>query len=307
MRGGVIFFGTNDAAYRPLGELYAKTYGLGYECVPRGTSMFAAANKIKVARFVVIWNGMQNEGPLAAALCERRGIPHCFVEQGFLKQSETYSVDLTGFCGRSFLNRPLSWVTDEDRERLHATRRALREAHPTTDEGFVLVPLQVENDSQVLYYSPYPFMQDAIGAIERMYPGVPIVFRPHPKRSPSATPLVSARSRVERGGDYLDWARRASIVVGLNSTALLEALILGKPVHALADCPLRFHHHDKHDDLAAAALAMRIDRKRPDLAGVLERFNIRPLGCDGPKEAACHGTARTSRNSACLTPVTQSA
>lgn len=283
----VIFFGTEDRAYQALGAEYAKRYGLRYECIPRGTSMFTAANKIKTAAFVIIWNGMQFESPLCAALCERRGIPHCFVEQGLLPQKESFSVDLTGFCGRSFLNRPLGWVNDQDRARLASERATLQAQHPISDEGFVLVPLQVENDSQVLYYSPFPYMQDAIETIERMYPGVPIVFRPHPKRSASAPKLLSGRSRVEYGGTFMEWACRASAVVGLNSTCLMEAVVLGKPVNALADCPLRYHHPARHDEVAAASLAMRVQRDQPDLASVLERFNIRPLGCEAPKEAAC--------------------
>jgi len=65
--------------------------------------------------------------------------------------------------------------------------------------------------------------------------------------------------------------------VGITSTCLYEAAILGVPVVALGDHPLRLQPKHLQDRVLAGVLALRIDRESGDLGSVLDRFGIRPL------------------------------
>src|SRR5690606_33125721 len=181
---------------------------------------------------------------LAAELCRKRGIPHFFFEQGMLPQSASFFVDPKGFCGDSVLNGDLSWVTDADMERLHAKRAELQKKYPLNNEGFILAPLQIHNDSQVLYYSQYKNMDEFITDVESLYHDDRIVARPHPKGGKKHT---FARAEEVFEGDFLAWAARSKEVVCITSTCLYEAAILGVPVTAFGDHPLHTHPPELHD------------------------------------------------------------
>jgi capsule polysaccharide export protein KpsC/LpsZ len=270
----VVHFGFNGEQEAGLVQRYAESQGCTYWWEGVKNDFYRAANTVKRAALVVIWNGTQHSAANAARLCRRRGIPHCFIEWGMLPQSATFFVDPKGFCGDSILCSDLSWITADDMAQLASTRADLQATHPRQDEGFVLAPLQLENDSQVLYHSPYTCMEEFIEQVEAMYPNQRIVVRPHPKSPAQRTP---ARAEVMRDGEFLDVARRASVVVGITSTCLYEAAILGVPVVALGDHPLRLRRPAEVDRVLAGALALRLDRETGELNNVLNRFGIVPL------------------------------
>jgi hypothetical protein len=58
---------------------------------------------------------------------------------------------------------------------------------------------------------------------------------------------------------------------------LYESAILGVPVIAVGDHPIRINRMDKLDRLLAGALFLNIDRADGDLKRVLDRFNLEPL------------------------------
>lgn len=269
----VVHFSYNSQSECNLVARYARDFGCVYRREDIQGDIFKTADAVKRAALVVIWSGYQWASPLAVRLCRRRGIPLVFIEQGMLPQRETFFVDPGGFCGESVLNGDLAWVEAKDVAALQLKREQLALKHPRRDEGFVLVPLQIENDSQVLYHSPYNTMHELVQHVEAMYPAQRIVVRPHPGGDRSRK-FARAESILE--GEFLDWASRASVVVGITSTCLYEAAILGVPVVALGDHPLKTHPSHRHDRVAAGALSLCI-RRDGDLAPVLERFGIRPL------------------------------
>lgn len=253
---------------------YAEERGYSYTWEGLKSELFQSANIIKDAAMVVVWNGLQYGGPLVTRICRRRGIPVCFIEWGLLPQKGTFMVDPCGFCGDSILARDVSWVTESDMQRLYQVRAELQKEHPLQGGDHVLAPLQIENDTQILYFSPYRQMEEFIADVEAMYPKGRIIARPHP-RSPAKRSF--RRAEVDGSGDFLDAAAKAGVVVGITSTCLYEAGILGVPVVALGDHPLRVQPKHLHDRVLAGALALRIDRATGDLAPVLDRFGIKPL------------------------------
>lgn len=263
---------------RPYDEFvarYAKHFGLTVKRYGPVDSAFRAFGEIKKARMVFIWNGLQGGSAIIADACRRRGIPHVFFEWGMLPQKATFFLDLDGFCGRSMLNRSLQWVGPRDMARLHRVRGDLQTRYPLSDEGFALLPFQIHNDTQIIFNSTYQDMLQFAQHVRRTFPGQPIRVRPHPK---SGNKTVPPGFEGAEGGDFLAWAARASSVVGITSTCLWEAAILGKPVLAMGDHALRTHAMDV-DRACAAALALRV-RRDGDCLPILERFGMRPLGCN---------------------------
>ena len=270
----IVHFGFNNDPESNLIRRYAERQGCEYRWEGLKNDLFRSASVIKYASMAVIWNGLQHGTPLATRMCRRRGIPVCYVEWGLLPQENTFSIDPSGFCGDSILARDVSWVTEADMQRLHQVRAELQARYPLERGEHVLAVLQIENDSQTLYFSPYRNMEELVADIEAMYPTEQIVARPHPKSTAKRT---FARAEVEGGGDFLEAARKAGVVVGVTSTCLYEAAILGVPVVALGDHPLRLQPKHLHERVLAGALALRVDRVTGEMGPILDRFGIRPL------------------------------
>jgi hypothetical protein len=274
------------ASYAHVGRTLARRWGRELVHAELTADLFKTADAVKWAGFVLLWNGWQRCGAAARRLCELRGIPYACYEWGLLPQGSTFLVD-RGMCGDSALCGDLGWVGAADTAKLAYERWALRDHYPRADEGFVLVPLQIHNDSSVLFHSRFRDMREVVDEVRRIRPGRDIVVRPHPK-SPRGAAGMPAGVRVEGGGegggDFLSWAARASEVIGVTSTCLLEAAVYGVPVTALGDHPLRSHPRELHDTVAAGALALRVGREGADVAPILERLGLGPR----PKEdSAC--------------------
>lgn len=269
----IVHFGYNGADSQEFIRRYAKDEGKPYRFVGIHDDFWKSADIVKRASLVFIWNGRQHSSPLAAELCRSRGIPHCFFEWGMMPQSSTFFVDPRGLHDRSVLMDSLAWVSESDIKTMLEVRSSLQAEHPLKPNGSVLVPLQIENDTSILYTTPYTTMADFIDDIGRMFPNQDIVIRPHPK-SKAVRKSRNPRHTIERAGDFLPAAARASAVVGLTSTTLTEAAILGVPTFALGDCPMR--RHRSSDRLLAGYWALRVPRSGSPRE-VLERFNVRPL------------------------------
>jgi hypothetical protein len=270
----IVHFGYNNKEEAGVVHRYAEAHGYAYRWEGLKNDMFKTASVIKHSAMAVIWNGLQHGTPLATRLCRRRGIPVCYLEWGILPQASTFLVDPCGFCGDSILAKDLSWVSHEDLKRLRRVRRELQERYPRRKSKDVLAVLQIENDTQILYFSPYRNMEEFIADVEAMYPTGKLIARPHPR---STAKRSFRRTKVDNEGDFLEAASRAGVVVGITSTCLYEAAILGVPVVALGDHPLRLQPKHLHDRVLAGVLALRIERASGDLGTVLDRFGIRPL------------------------------
>ena len=259
-------------------DRYAERYGLTHTSVDLKETLFRTADIIKRAKFVFLWNGHHGCTSDAALLCRRRGIPHAFFEWGILPQSTSFLVDARGFCGESSLcdNFP-QWITHEDMHRHSAVSDALTTKYPLEPNGDVLVPLQIENDTQILYNSGFNSMEEVIHEVRTLFPDRRIRVRTHPKSKAART--MQPGCVLDGSRNSLDAIRTASQVVGVTSTVLYEAAIMGVPVMALGDHPLSRVKRSGWPVLLAGLLASRLDRETDDPAMLLERINIRPLGC----------------------------
>ena len=97
---------------------------------------------------------------------------------------------------------------------------------------YSLVVLQMEDDTNVQSYARgYTNMQDFIQICERSIEGRILVKR-HPRDEQT---YKTRRSTLVKGGDIWPLLAGAAQVVGINSTCLLQAFALGKPVMAYGD------------------------------------------------------------------------
>lgn len=270
----VVHCGFNNERETNLVKRFASDYGCEYWWEGIKNEIFKSADKIKYANFAVIWNGYQHTSMSVTKICELRGIPKCYIEWGMLPQSDNFFIDPLGFCGQSILCKDLSWVDKKDMEALYLKRESMQKQYPRDDGGYVLVPLQIENDTQVLHNSPYNNMEEFVSHVENMYPNNTIIVKPHPK-SPAKRNFNRAQTTEEK--DFLKLASSASVVVSISSTTLYESAILGVPVVAIGDHPIRLNKKDKLDKVLAGALALNIDRSNGNIKPVLDRFNIKPL------------------------------
>jgi hypothetical protein len=278
----LVFHGTKDREYAPMVEQIARDFGLTEtKCIGRGESLHGDGRVFKIlerASFVLIWNGWQFNAPIVSRFCRLHGIPHGFVEWGMLPQSKTYMVDRSGFCGDSSMNTDLSWVTQEDVDLMLAEREKIRAQHPMRDGDHVLVPLQIQKDTQIVSNSCQFYMREFVDEVVERWPGTNIVIRPHPKSGGEiSVSRWGGRVKVDEPSvPFLASAAAAGAVVGLTSTCLLEAAVMGKPVVALGNCPLGSHPAKRHDVVAAAALAMSCPRNGYGMAERFKRQGCRP-------------------------------
>lgn len=257
-------------------QTVASHYNLKYYWEGLKNDVFRSGDKIKKAKMVGIWNGKQHTTPLVARICEIRNIPKFYMEWGMLRQSEHFFVDPRGFCGDSILNHDLSWVNNEDIRKMLNKRDRLQQQYKLKDEGYILVPLQIENDTQVLFYTKYNSMDEFIKDIEDIYPNERVIIKPHPN---STAKRKSNKEIFKEKVDFLELASKASVVVGLTSTTLYEAAILGKKVVSLANHPLYNKTPEEKELILAGANFLNIPRPKPfddHILQVLDRFNIRP-------------------------------
>lgn len=243
------------------------------------------AHTAKNANFMVIWGGNQCYGPLVTKLCEAKGIPKIYIEWGMLPQSENFLVDPYGFCGDSILNYNLDWIEEKDMNQLYNKREQLQKIYPIENHEYILVPMQLNNDTQVLYYTKYKNMNDFIEDLLLMYPNNKIILKPHPKAGIDPNALYDSLNNnikhdnlsiAEANHDFIDLASKAMVIVGLTSTTLYESAVLGKDVIVMGDHPLKTFH-DQIDKVLAGALFLNIDRQTGTLKPILDRFGIVPL------------------------------
>lgn len=204
--------------------------------------------------FIFIWNGELSIHRSIKAQAQKYGIPIIIVEVGFFPQSRYYILDPEGInATSSIMDDDLTWVTDQHIKRLIIfAKQYLAGRSWLGDGGYILCPLQLESDTNIIKNSPHKTMQSFIQHVEQKFPDEEIWFKSHPlcsKRYKTKHLLISS-------GNFLDMAVHAKMVYGINSTCLLEATMLGVPVQAIGDGFVKQHGHQPE-----RLLAVLVDRQ----------------------------------------------
>lgn len=150
-----------------------------------------------------------------------------------------------------FVYLPASTLRDLSsklKRKRHAARLA---AFLASGRRYFVFPLQIEHDFQIVAYSPFGDLSEAIGLVIRSFaahagPDTALLIKPHPWdpgfrnwesriRRMAETEGIGERVVFVDGGDLDAMTRGAAGMVTVNSTSGLGALRLGKPLVALGE------------------------------------------------------------------------
>lgn len=178
---------------------------------------------------VLVFNGSFAWCHAATAVIRERW-DTLYAELGWLPQSNQIYIDPRGPGARSQLF--LDAVPTQTSSAMESLRELYKPSGASIEPGFILVPLQMEADTSILYDSPvFKTMHSLVGFVVRSFPDHRIVVKTHPRIDvPFEYPGVLSISNTESLNDLVVASRA---VVGINSTSLIEALVHHKPVMAL--------------------------------------------------------------------------
>lgn len=180
---------------------------------------------------VYIWNGQSTAQRTVADRSAAMGIQTTFLELGFFPQSDWLFRDPDGVGAASALYHDTESAAHDhgllDRVRDHFLGGRRWEG----GGGFTLVPLQVENDTNITLHSRFTSMAEFMVHCREVIDGK-IVFKAHPKGILLGAPELP-NCEIVRAGPSVEWIARADAVYGINSTVLLEAVLMGAPMRAI--------------------------------------------------------------------------
>ena len=182
--------------------------------------------------YVVIWNGgFKRIGDDQTRI--REEIPEeklIYAEIAWLPQRDHIYLDSKGVNGGSTLCHACPQTVSPA---LSAFKRDYRTKTIDRQPKTVLVPLQLEDDTSIVNYSPhFKTMNDFMRYVSEWVPEeYEMVCKVHPMNPSTHWMQAPKRFRVVR--DNLDhWLATCTFMVAINSTVVLEALVYDMPVIA---------------------------------------------------------------------------
>lgn len=229
-------------------------------------------------RAIVVWNGRKFQDHVLHAVNER-GIPIIYFENGVLPASTT--VDSRGINADISVPRdPSVYRSSEaaclninpiiDRQpRKGLSKKASSKVSPAdVGDGInILLPFQKERDTQILEHSPWIHCMPALFNVvteavrDAQLGSYRLWLREHPSsatRYPSINRDVAASSDCSfaNAGKLADWLDNMDLVITINSSVGMEALIKGKKVitlgHAFYNIPGLVEHAESTEQLTQA-------------------------------------------------------
>ena len=227
-----------QAIYRPLAEIYRKD---GHQCE------FALCNDRGIYKsdyvpdVMFVWNGGGQDVSGRIKRFKQNGAKIIYSEKAWLPadgqhfyfdtKGVNYASTLTdwkfgGLLKKGEYTKTLDYLLEY---------QAGYKVGGFPDEDFVFIPLQVQNDSQIVHQSPFKTMQSFIDYVAERIPDNVIYIKPHPaeikiRAEDLKYPL---NCRLMRGQGVHAFLRNCAYVVTINSTVGVEALTYYKPVIVL--------------------------------------------------------------------------
>lgn len=193
---------------------------------------------------VILWNGNFAYQKTTILTLEALGYKDriLFLEVAWFSQREFIYFDTKGvnlyssICGRT--PEPLfslqSMRLEQWYERQRSSRVKMEDELHRPGPLRIFVPLQVDTDTSIREGSPFPDMRSFVSFLEAWVPPASeVILKAHPKAHYSY--LLGSRRRnfhFRISGSIDNFMNDADVVLGVNSTVLLEAASLGKRVVA---------------------------------------------------------------------------
>lgn len=196
-----------------------------------------------------------------------------YIEYGFFPQNNYYYFDKKGVNENcSLMTDNLDWVEQRHIERLNDIRSDFLAGFQHLSEDYVLIPLQVPDDANVIYASRFQNgMQEFIDYICAYYPtGTKLLFKAHPKDHARKT--YDYRGHAFSDLPFTTLMQHAKLVHGITSSTLYEAALAGLPVISEGNSLLN-KHSGQVIKLLAAMLDRQIHVQQTDLTYHLQRYS----------------------------------
>ncbi|WP_448546848.1 capsular polysaccharide export protein, LipB/KpsS family [Thalassotalea fusca] len=194
---------------------------------------------------VLVWNGnFDYQQTFLKLIRKKQKISLLYTEVAWFDQSNSVYVDPLGVNGNSLLAQtaPKKLTNSQEikvKQFIQDYTGGLSPSKlPNNKLIKILVPLQVDTDSNIVHHSPFKNMKSFIAYLENWLPdkNIEVLIRAHPKATYEYE-IKSNRNdfRIDSTGELKSKIAEADIVIGINSTVLLQSLAFLKPVFAFGD------------------------------------------------------------------------
>lgn len=184
---------------------------------------------------IVIFSGKFNSIHAASNILRRKYKTY-FCELGWLPQSfnKYIDTDIQHMGSIAEYVEKVKYNEVVDKKTLFKIREIYKPKTNTLfkkDKINVLVPMQLEYDTSILYGSPiFKTMDSLIGYVASSLPHCNIIVKEHP-RNKEAKRIRYDNVTYYQSGSIIDMIASSDAVVGINSTSLIEARVFHKPVY----------------------------------------------------------------------------
>lgn len=195
--------------------------------------------------FVFCWNGSSLGDVATSSICHSYGAKMIYSEQGWFPQSSTLYFDMTGCNGKcGTKNKAYPLLTEMQADTFLKARAEYIES-VGIDSLFnkyiyqpvvvdlskpIFVPLQDERDLNIVQDSPFKTMDEFVSFLIKIYPNQKFLVRPHPKYPKPSLSLFDNVIIDDCKKPMFESLVKCSMVIGINSTTLLESSLLGYKV-----------------------------------------------------------------------------
>jgi hypothetical protein len=191
------------------------------------------------------WNGSSPADVVTASIVEGLGAKMVFSEQGWFPQKDSLYFDFNGCNGKcSTIAKTFPELSARQHEQLDSARASYIKSYVKLDHWCVekyaqipvdlakpiFVPLQDERDLNIVQDSPFKTMFEFVTHLSKRYPKQRFIVRPHPKYPSPKLPIADNVIIDDPKRPMFDTLNECGLVIGINSTTLLESALLGYQV-----------------------------------------------------------------------------
>ncbi len=218
---------------------------------------------------VFLWNGESIYTETIRWACWKEEVPCSIVEVGYFPQKHFFVLDSQGInATSSLMHDSLDWVETKHHNKVKSIREShLRGRQWKGGGGYILIPLQLASDTNIVNNSDFSTMTEFVRHCEATFPNKKLRF----KRHPLDTENYNSAHPIHTDGDFLDLAVDADLVYGINSTCLLESLLLGAPTESIGKGFIAAHKHQP-DKLLAALVDKQIPVGEKNISYWLKKY-----------------------------------
>jgi hypothetical protein len=168
-------------------------------------------------------------------LAKNMGFKFNYIEHGWFPQKDYYYIDPEGVNARSSIAKnapPQINKAQKDKLKKWLFNYTKKYHHIAEKPKQILVPLQVDTDTNITLHSPFKSMKEFINYLEKEIPDdYNVILRPHPLGEYDY-PITSSKNNftVDSGSNLNQLVAESKYIIGINSTVLLEGLCFKKDV-----------------------------------------------------------------------------